>query len=79
MWDFQPSLRHRIFSALGDFSENQKEKLSRVKEEVAIFSVKKLGGKLNMSDGRSTPGSGISVRSFFSTIEQRRNNAWMVL
>ena len=38
-------MRLCIFSALGDFSENQKEKLSRVKEEVAIFSVKKVRRK----------------------------------
>ena len=37
MWDFLPSLRLRIFSALvGDFSENQKEKLARVQKKEKI-------------------------------------------
>ena len=67
MWDFLPSLRLRIFSALvGDFSENLKEKLARVqkKEKRLKYFLRKILGeeKLKMSDGRSTPGSGISVR-----------------
>ena len=67
MWDFLPSLRLRIFSALvGDFSENLKEKLARVqkKEKRLRYFLRKISGeeKLKMSDGRSTPGSGISVR-----------------
>ena len=67
MWDFLPSLRLRIFSALvGDFSETLKEKLARVqkKEKRLRYFLRKISGeeKLKMSDGRSTPGSGISVR-----------------
>ena len=49
MWDFQPSLRLRIFSALGDFSKNTQERLTKsseeTKEEVEIFSESKVGKK----------------------------------
>ena len=65
MWDFQPSLRHRIFSARGDFSENLKREISKRKEETEEVEISLEEKKLNMSDGRSTPGSGISVRVDF--------------
>ena len=48
MWDFQPSLRQRIFSALGDFSENLKEKLAREKKKrkrLRYSQKKKVGRK----------------------------------
>ena len=48
MWDFQPSLRQRIFSALGDFSENPKKKLAREKKKrkrLRYSQKKKVGRK----------------------------------
>ena len=79
MWDFLPSLRLRIFSALvGDFSENLKEKLARVqkKEKRLRYFLRKISGeeKLKMSDGRSTPGSGISVRICPGKSQQNSRN-----
>ena len=48
MWDFLPSLRLRIFSALvGDFSENLREKLARVqkKEKRLRYFLRKILGR----------------------------------
>ena len=68
MWDFQPSLRLRIFSAsVGDFSKSEREisNSPEVEKRLRYFWRKNLGEeKLKMSDGRSTPGSGISVRTW---------------
>jgi hypothetical protein len=48
LWDFLPSLRLRIFSALvGDFSENLREKLARVqkKEKRLRYFLRKILGR----------------------------------